>query len=204
MIRLAAPEIMKLNSHIVLDGACDDNYDDLWASLSTLRGSKMKVMCWVNFINLWSSHTTGLLEKREGLDFLWRKDRQGIAYSIWMYEYKYQSLLSFSSLLLGFNHSEATKTIVRKFCNMHCIVKVSIFTMKTLISIKKFQGADAWFCDNICRCCRLLQANIILTRMINDHLIIILITIIRITTMVMNMRTILQAGCQTQQCPKRL
>ena len=29
MIRLLVPEIMKLNSRVVLDGACDDDYDDL-------------------------------------------------------------------------------------------------------------------------------------------------------------------------------
>ena len=29
MIRLSVPEIIKLNSRIVLDGACNDDYDDL-------------------------------------------------------------------------------------------------------------------------------------------------------------------------------
>ena len=29
MIRLSVPEIIKLNSRVVLDGACDDDYDDL-------------------------------------------------------------------------------------------------------------------------------------------------------------------------------
>jgi len=29
MIRLSVPEIIKSNSRVVLDGACDDDYDDL-------------------------------------------------------------------------------------------------------------------------------------------------------------------------------
>ena len=29
MIRLSVPEMIKLNSRVVLDGACDDDYDDL-------------------------------------------------------------------------------------------------------------------------------------------------------------------------------
>ena len=41
MIRLTVPGIIKLNSRVVLHGAGDDDYDNLLASLITVRWSKM-------------------------------------------------------------------------------------------------------------------------------------------------------------------
>ena len=43
---------MKLKSRVVLDGPCDDDYDDFWASLSTVRESKMKISDRLNFDTL--------------------------------------------------------------------------------------------------------------------------------------------------------
>ena len=43
---------MKLKIRVVLDDPCDDDYDDLWASLSTVRWSKMKRCDRLNFDTL--------------------------------------------------------------------------------------------------------------------------------------------------------
>ena len=41
--------LIKLNSRVVLNGPCDDDYDDLWASLSTVSGSKLQQVASVKF-----------------------------------------------------------------------------------------------------------------------------------------------------------
>ena len=49
-------QMIKLNNRVVLDGACDDDFVDLWASLSTVRGSKLQQVEEVWSVKFLNSH----------------------------------------------------------------------------------------------------------------------------------------------------
>ena len=64
--------LMELKSRVVLDGPCNDDYDDLWASLSTVRGTRLQMRC--RLILLISDHPIQRGIRKECRTPLWKSE----------------------------------------------------------------------------------------------------------------------------------
>ena len=68
--------LMKLKSRVVLDGPCDDDYDDLWASLSTVRWSKMKTCDRLNLDTLIIQYNAAIRKEGGPLSVMEKKEEK--------------------------------------------------------------------------------------------------------------------------------